>query len=107
MVAHYCLYFVYKEKKEIETFRDIELLAKKLKDLYRKNHSEGWDWFDDKVTYGNAIIPLSLLLASVVTEDAESKEIAEVTMGFLLDNLKEGSVAAPVGEKGWWKKGKE
>src|SRR5260370_3411413 len=41
-----------------------EGLAGRLLDLYQKNNSEKWHWFEDRLTYCNAALPHAMLLCS-------------------------------------------
>jgi len=70
--------------------------AEKLKQKFRKEGS--WWWFEDELTYGNAIIPWALWRAG-------EKEVAKEATDFLIEVCQVDGVAAPIGCKGWYKKG--
>lgn len=79
----------------------LEQLAKPLKDAYRRNKQEHWHWFEDKMTYDNAILPLALLCHYQGTKDQESLEIALESMTFLSQKTLANGYLNPVGNDGW------
>ncbi len=88
-----------------ELSQEIKGLTDKLVKFYHSNKSDGWDWFEEYMTYDNAILPLALLHASEVTGIKEYAELGKVTTRFLSSvNFRRGHYA-PVGNKGWYKKG--
>lgn len=101
------LYYFYLAKKENETLSQIKILSDKLVTLYEKQEDakNNWYWFEDRVTYGNAILPLSLLYASKITDNKKQRDIAEKSLQFLVENTMVEGHASPIGEKGWWAKG--
>ena len=60
-------------------------LADELVTLYKDNHEEGWEWFEKKVTYGNANICEALLLAFQLTKNGKYKNAGLDTLKFLTD----------------------
>lgn len=82
-------------------------LLQKLTDSYNKNRTEEWKWFEDKLTYDNAILPLALFsayeilgdkgLLSLATESTEFLESVTFSKGYLM----------PVGNRSWYSKGGE
>jgi len=86
---------------------EMNKLAEPLKAAYRKTKSEDWHWFEDKMTYDNAILPLALLSHYETTRDAESLEIAMQSMQFLDEKTLDKGYLNPVGNDGWLYKGKE
>nr|WP_121273454.1 glycosyltransferase family 4 protein [Pedobacter schmidteae] len=76
-------------------------LAEPLKAAYR-NHKKGdWNWFEDKMTYDNAILPLALLHHYQHTKDSESLDIALESMEFLSQKTLIYGYLSPVGNDGW------
>jgi glycosyltransferase involved in cell wall biosynthesis len=82
-------------------------LAEPLKNAYRKNKDDNWHWFEEKLTYDNAILPLALLSHYETTKDKESLEIALETMQFLTDKTLDKGYLNPVGNDGWLYKDQE
>jgi glycosyltransferase involved in cell wall biosynthesis len=80
-------------------------LTQPLIDAYEKTQSEDWQWFEESMTYDNAILPLALLHSCQVTGNEKAKEIALKTMAFL-DNLTlSNGYLSPVGNDGWYYRG--
>jgi glycosyltransferase involved in cell wall biosynthesis len=80
-------------------------LTTPLVDAYEKTQSPDWQWFEESMTYDNAILPLALLHSSEITGDEKVKRIALATMRFL-DNLTlSNGYLSPVGNDGWYYRG--
>ncbi|MEQ7800486.1 glycosyltransferase [Pedobacter sp. ASV1-7] len=78
-----------------------EQLAVPLKEAYRRNREDEWHWFEEKMTYDNAILPLALLCHYERTKDNESLEIALESMEFLSEKTLINGYLNPVGNNGW------
>jgi len=97
-IAYAILGLLEGEEQEIEGF-----LINKLVSLFREEGE--WKWFDNYLTYGNALLPWALWKRSVVRNDKNSMKVAEITTKFLIDNCQDQGVPMPIGCKGWYKKG--
>jgi glycosyltransferase involved in cell wall biosynthesis len=86
---------------------ELNNLAEPLKKAYRKNRDGAWHWFEEKLTYDNAILPLALLSHYETTRDRESLEIALESMQYLTDKTLDKGYLNPVGNDGWLYKNKE
>lgn len=93
------------EKNKDEIISKIRLYADFLVDLFQKASDEKWQWFEESLTYSNAILPEALLVAYEVTEDTIYFKTAKASLDFLLEQSFEGDVCVPVGQAGWFKKG--
>ncbi len=82
-------------------------LTKPLLAAYEKTRSDDWEWFEDKMTYDNAILPLALLYSAELTGNEKAREIAMTTMGFLDKLTLSGGYLSPVGNEGWYHRGGE
>lgn len=80
-------------------------LTYKLTGAYKKAKSENWKWFENILTYDNAIMPLSLLYASEVFISEEITNIALESTTFLESVTMKSEYLKPVGSKGWYPKG--
>lgn len=83
---------------------EINHLSNTLKVAYRETKDGDWHWFEDILTYDNAILPLALLSHYDVTGDLESFEIAIESIEFLNSFSFENGYLNPVGNAGWMKK---
>jgi len=80
-------------------------LTEPLMEAYDKNHTDNWHWFEETMTYDNAILPLALLHSSQITGNEHVKTVALRAMEFL-DNLTLSSgYLTPVGNEGWYTRG--
>lgn len=84
--------------------RYIAMVADELVDHYEKNSTDKWQWFEDILTYDNAVLPHALYIASMITEDATYLDIAQRSCAFLLSNTFNGEHFSFIGCKGWFKK---
>lgn len=84
--------------------KEINQLANSLKDSYKINKDGDWHWFEDILTYDNAILPLALLHHYEATGNQESYRIAMESVQFLNTFSFENGYLNPVGNAGWMKK---
>ena len=77
-------------------------LADSLVDLYETNHKEDWNWFEPTVTYSNAKLSESLLLAYNYTKDKTYRKIGLATLDFLTEIQWKGDFFDLVGNHGWY-----
>ncbi len=77
-------------------------MAKKLTDAYETNKKPGWDWFENRLTYDNAILPLSLFHAVEITGDEYTRNVAKKSMDFLGSITLSKGYLSIVGSDGWY-----
>jgi glycosyltransferase involved in cell wall biosynthesis len=80
-------------------------LTQPLIDFYERNRDADWEWFEEKMTYDNAILPLALLHSAEITGNENAKRIAMTTMEFLDKITLSKGYLTPVGNDGWYHKG--
>ena len=83
----------------------LEQLAADLVELYTVNRDDGWHWFEDIVTYGNAVLCEGLLSAYSLTGDEAMRECGLESLDFLIRNQWHNDYFDFVGNEGWWVKG--
>ncbi len=84
--------------------QEINMLASSLIASYRENKDGEWHWFEDILTYDNAILPLALLHHYEVTGNKKSYQTAMESIEFLNSFSFENGYLNPVGNAGWMKK---
>ncbi len=94
--------FNFPDDLKVET---VIALSDKLIRGYKDNGGKNWKWFDNILTYDNAILPLALLNAFEVTQNDEYFDTALESMGFLESVVFRDGMLQPVGNQGWFKKG--
>ncbi len=86
-------------------------LFKFLADLQLKRFQEAvakdWCWFEDRLTYSNSKLPESLFLAYLDTKNPGYLEVAEKTFQFLIRITFKNGMFAPIGQKGWYVRGRK
>ena len=81
-------------------------LAAGLDAQYRANRSHQWRWFEDSLTYGNAVLPWALFRASQVGGDAAWLATASESLEFLAAlTLTRDGIFQPIGTRGWLSRG--
>jgi len=86
--------------------RQLAIAADGLIAQYEENSLPDWQWFEDTLTYDNAVLPHALFVASLTFEDKQYIEVAEKTCEFLLANTFNGEHFSFIGCKGWYERGK-
>ncbi|MGV3704788.1 MAG: glycosyltransferase [Arcticibacter sp.] len=105
----------YNQERDVKEYLSlIKTLADRLVQMYKHEGELSWEWFESYLTYGNSILPESLLCAYEVTGNQIYKEIAQSAFAFLLNQtfddtgikvishhqwLLKGERAAPFGEQ--------
>ncbi len=85
--------------------RELTELTKPLVAAYEKTRGEDWFWFEDKMTYDNAILPLALMHSCEITGNERAKEIALESMEFLDKTTLSNGYLIPIGNEGWYQRG--
>jgi glycosyltransferase involved in cell wall biosynthesis len=80
-------------------------LTNPLVEAYEKTSSADWQWFEEGMTYDNAILPLALLHSCEITGDDNVKKVAMATMRFLDKLTLSNGYLSPVGNDGWYYRG--
>jgi glycosyltransferase involved in cell wall biosynthesis len=94
-----------KEAQDEGMVKNMNRLVSIITSSYKKNKSGEWKWFEDVMTYDNAVIPLALFSAYEITDDEEVLNIAQESAGFLESKTMTTDYFTPIGNKGWLKKG--
>jgi hypothetical protein len=81
-------------------------LANKLVDRFSDNSEDRWRWFEDELTWGNGIIPYSLVRAYRLTGRKKYLEIALEATDFLEKVTTRKGLPTPVGQEEWYFKDK-
>ena len=98
------LYEMLRAGVDADSFESIFLShADSLVDLYETNRKEGWEWFEPTVTYSNAKLSESLILAYKYTRDRTYRRTGLATLDFLTEIQWKGDFFDIVGNKGWYR----
>ncbi len=80
-------------------------LSKKLEKTYINTASKNWNWFEEKLTYANSVLPEALLISFVVTGNEAHKKIALESMDFLISKMFFNDKFKIISNQGWHEKG--
>jgi hypothetical protein len=86
---------------------NIASLADSLADLYNTNQGTDWKWFENILSYDNARLPQALFSAYHCLGSNEYLEVAEKTFWFLQDVTTMKEKFVPIGNRGWYLRGKQ
>lgn len=88
-----------------ETLAVLRSLAMRLCELYAVCRGEGWDWFEDQMTYDNARLSEALLRAAAVLGDDEFARVGLETFAFYQSVTVLDGIYVPIGNQGWYPRG--
>jgi len=83
-------------------------LAERLLESFRRCRGPGWPWFEDKLSYCNAVLPHALLLCGHALARDDMKDVALQALVWLADQQRsvQGHFV-PVGSNGFYPRGGE
>ncbi len=79
--------------------------GEKLVDYFEKYLTADWPWFEEEMTYANALLPWALFTLYSLTKESKFLNVGEKSLNFLLTNLSKDNIPLVVGTRGWWKRG--
>jgi glycosyltransferase involved in cell wall biosynthesis len=85
----------------------INKLNAKLLSNYELHASSDWKWFENYMTYGNGILPESMLFAYLVTNKPIYKKVAMDSLDFLMSKMFVNKNFKVISNNGWLHKGEE
>ena len=85
----------------------INKLNAKLLSNYEIHATKDWKWFENYMTYGNGILPESMLFAYLVTNKPIYKKVALESLDFLISKTYKGDNFKVISNNGWYHKGSE
>ncbi|MBK6949054.1 MAG: glycosyltransferase [Haliscomenobacter sp.] len=101
------LYYFNQEKQTPAVTQLIQVLGNRLLQMYRHESAHNWKWYEDYLTYANAILPEAMLCAWQATGNPVYKETAKASLDFLLSlTFKDGQIKV-ISNIGWMHKGRE
>jgi hypothetical protein len=85
--------------------RQMEITADGLVAQFEESSYPEWPWFEDALTYENAVLPHALFVAGLTFDNKRHLELAEKTAEFLLANTFNGELFSFIGCSGWYERG--
>jgi len=83
----------------------VEKFADRLVDLYKTEADDKWHWFEGYLTYGNSVLPQSLLMAYVMTLNPGYRIVAKQSFDFLLSKIYVDGMIRVVSNQNWHSRG--
>lgn len=99
------LYFYSRINESDCVNKSVTEFANRLISFYKNESDENWHWFEGYLTYGNSILPESLLMAYSITLNAEYRKIAKTSFDFLLSKIFNNGTISVISNQNWYKKG--
>lgn len=85
--------------------RTLKALADSLVDLFDREATVDWQWFEPSLTYDNGLLPLALFRAYDRTQDGACLRVARASLGFLEHVCFKDEYLALVGSDDWHHRG--
>ncbi len=82
-------------------------MTEKIVNQYKQERSGDWHWFEPKLSYDNAIIPLALFHSVEITGAEDTLQVAKESMEFLEKLCFKNGYLSLVGNDHWYEKGGE
>ncbi len=83
----------------------VHRLADLLVERYRSSSFPGWHWFEDYLTYSNAVMPLALFEAYRATGNHRYRRVALESLRFLQEVVFPQGYLRIIGNAGWYRRG--
>ncbi|MCI1647678.1 MAG: glycosyltransferase, partial [Bacteroides sp.] len=97
-------HYLKSESNNEKMVKDMSSLVQLIISNYKEHSTAHWKWYEDKMTYDNAIIPLALFSAYEILSDEEILQVAKETSLFLEKETMAKGFFTPIGNKGWLRK---
>ncbi len=85
----------------------IEKLANRMVEMYNRESSKNWEWFESYLTYANSVLPEAMLSAWLLTGKEHFKAIAKESFGFLLSQIFNENGIEVISNKSRFNKGQQ
>lgn len=82
-------------------------MTDKIVNQYRQERSGDWHWFEPKLSYDNAVIPLALFHSVEITRAEDTLQVAKESMEFLEKLCFKNGYLSLVGNEHWYERGGE
>jgi len=97
--------YYYNTRYESDYVKDyIRSLTNKITQYYNNSNDIDWKWYENYLTYGNSVLPESMLYAYLSLKDNQYKSLAKETFDFLLSKTFIDGQISVISNNGWWHK---
>lgn len=99
------LYAAYGRDNDVRLLEAIGFLAEILSIRYDATATSSWEWFENKLTYANSVLPEALLLAADLYPQRNYSTKAIAAMDFLMSKLFFNNQFKIISNRSWFEKG--
>jgi glycosyltransferase involved in cell wall biosynthesis len=100
------LYFYHLSKDDQNLVDLVKIFTERLLDNFNRVADKNWHWFEEYLTYANALLPEAMLFAWKVTGNISYHIIAKATFDFLLSKIFVNRYIKVISNQGWLHKTK-
>ncbi len=94
--------------KDIEALESVAWsAANRLVECYDRSSRSDWYWFESRMTYANAVLPHSLMIAAQRWPQEKFRDVAITSFDFLERETTSTGIFQPIGNDGWYEYGEE
>lgn len=94
--------------KDIESLESVAWsAANRLVESYERASRSDWFWFESRMTYANAVLPHSLMVAAQRWPQEKFRDVATASFEFLEQVTTANDYFQPIGNDGWYEYGEE
>ena len=97
-ISYYLRTYPYDER----LVQELKTLTNKLMEAYHVTKGEDWHWFENHLTYDNAILPLALFHSAEITRNEDVKQVAFEALLFIEKLTVSNDYLNPIGNNGWY-----
>jgi len=96
----------YSGDRDVSQFRDT--LASRILGMYQRNRSSEWNWYEDELSYCNAVLPHAMLVCGDEMANQEMLDFGLESLNWLIELQRsdaEKGHFVPIGSNGFYKRG--
>lgn len=98
-------YYLRSHPYDEPVLNELRQLTQQLMLAYQNTKGKDWHWFENHMTYDNAIFPLALFHAAEITGDTAVKAVAIESLNYLEKLTFNFNSCTPIGNDGWHLRG--
>lgn len=81
---------------------EAKLWADKLAVVYNENATKSWKWFENHLSYANAVLPFAMAKAAIELKSETYLNVAKESFDWLDKQCRIDGVPSPIGQNGWY-----
>lgn len=95
-------YYLIANSGDADLITYLRKMADRLLNAYKKSRHNDWEWFEEKMSYDNALLPLALIRAYEYLGDKEYLDVGIITSKFLKQAMLVDDYYQPIGNSDWY-----